>query len=154
VSRVVFGQKFPGEKGNMIYFIVVMQQPVLVSPELTAKSSHSHHKMPQGYKELTVWPAKTNSLWAIPLMSKKMISMLFSYLTFLGLPWTKHPCTAHAFILKHLSHHCQGLCRTSSEICATQNGIRPDTWLQVKRQKASAHPPICVKFCTLTSKMC
>jgi hypothetical protein len=39
--------------------------------------------------ELTVWPARTNSLWTIPLMSKKMMSMLltllFTCLTFFSL---------------------------------------------------------------------
>jgi hypothetical protein len=39
-SHVVFGQKFPGEKGSVIQCVVVMQWPVLLSPKLGAKSSH------------------------------------------------------------------------------------------------------------------
>jgi hypothetical protein len=35
--------------------------------------SRSHHKMPQQYAELTVWPARANSLWTIPFMSKKIM---------------------------------------------------------------------------------
>jgi hypothetical protein len=38
---------------------------------------------------LTVWSARTNSLWTVPLMSKKMMSMLLTLLfvcvTFFGL---------------------------------------------------------------------
>jgi hypothetical protein len=36
---VVFGKKFPGEKGSVRRCVVVMQQPVL-SPKFGAKSSH------------------------------------------------------------------------------------------------------------------
>jgi hypothetical protein len=39
-SRVVFDKKFPGEKGSVRPCVVVMQQPVLMSPKLGAKSSH------------------------------------------------------------------------------------------------------------------
>jgi hypothetical protein len=35
-----FGQIFPGEKGSVKRSIVVMQQPVLLSPKFGAKSSH------------------------------------------------------------------------------------------------------------------
>jgi hypothetical protein len=51
--------------------------------------SRSHRKTSQQYAQLTVWPASTNSLWTIPLMSKKMMSMRFTLfstcLTFFGL---------------------------------------------------------------------
>jgi hypothetical protein len=36
-SQVLYGQKFPGEKGSVTRCIVVMQQPVLLSPKLGAK---------------------------------------------------------------------------------------------------------------------
>jgi hypothetical protein len=37
-SHVVFGQKFPGEKGSVRRCVVVMQQPVLLHPKFEAKS--------------------------------------------------------------------------------------------------------------------
>jgi hypothetical protein len=39
-SHVVFGQKFPGEKGTVRRCVIVMQQPVLLSPKFGAKPSH------------------------------------------------------------------------------------------------------------------
>jgi hypothetical protein len=39
-SLVVFGQKFPGEKGNVRQCVVKTQQPVLLSHKFGAKSSH------------------------------------------------------------------------------------------------------------------
>jgi hypothetical protein len=39
-SHVVFGQKFPGEKGSVRQCAVVMQQPVLLLPQLGVKSLH------------------------------------------------------------------------------------------------------------------
>jgi hypothetical protein len=39
-SHVVFGQKFPGKKGSVRWCIVMMQQPVLLSPKFRAKTSH------------------------------------------------------------------------------------------------------------------
>jgi hypothetical protein len=39
-SHVVFGQKFPGENGSVRWCVVIMQQPVLLSPKFEAKSSH------------------------------------------------------------------------------------------------------------------
>jgi hypothetical protein len=44
-SNIIFGQKFPGEKGSVRRCVVVMQQPVLLSPNFKAKSLHmfTHH---------------------------------------------------------------------------------------------------------------
>jgi hypothetical protein len=71
---------------------------------------------------------------------------------------------SHAFFLKRLSNHCQGLHCSFSEICIKsyavhlsdpiQRHTRQDTRLQAKERKKSTHPPTCVKFCTLTSKIC
>jgi hypothetical protein len=36
----VFGKEFPDEKGSVGQCIAVMQQPVLLSPKVGAKSSH------------------------------------------------------------------------------------------------------------------
>jgi hypothetical protein len=76
-----------------------------------------------------------------------LLTLLFTCLTF--------------FVV--LSNHCQGLCRTFSEICTkfdahslldqSQNRIRPDTRLHIEGRKKSACPPSCVKFCTLTPKI-
>jgi hypothetical protein len=62
----------------------------------------------------------------------------------LSMPF-KHLCTAHAFILERLSNHCQGLHRTTSEICSkfdavclsnpSRNRVRPDMKLQIKQCK-------------------
>jgi hypothetical protein len=40
-SHVVFGQKFPAEKGSVRWSIVMIQQPVLLSPEFRVKSFHA-----------------------------------------------------------------------------------------------------------------
>jgi hypothetical protein len=73
---------------------------------------------------MTVWPARTNYLWTIPLMSKKTLSMvltlLFTCLAFSVCPKLstsfKHLCTTQAFFPKCLSNHCQRLCHTFFEI--------------------------------------
>jgi hypothetical protein len=91
-SHIVFGQKFPGKKGSVRRCIVVMQQPVLLSPKFGTKSSTfsgSGRKTSEKCTELTLWPTRTNSLRTIPLMSNKMMSMLltllFTCLAFFGL---------------------------------------------------------------------
>jgi hypothetical protein len=35
-SRVIFSQKLPGEKGNVSRCVIVMQQPVVLSPKFWA----------------------------------------------------------------------------------------------------------------------
>jgi hypothetical protein len=55
-SHVVFGQKFPREKINERQCADVMQEPVLLLPK---------------FVELTVWPARANSLWTILFMQRK-----------------------------------------------------------------------------------
>jgi hypothetical protein len=35
-NPVIFGQKFPSEKGSVWWFVVMMQQPVLLSPKFGA----------------------------------------------------------------------------------------------------------------------
>jgi hypothetical protein len=70
----------------------------------------------------SVWPARTNSLWAIHLISKKMMSMLLTSLHFASLHFSlsfdlpfKHPYTAPAFFPELLSNHWQVLSRIVSE---------------------------------------
>jgi hypothetical protein len=74
------------------------------------------------------------------------------------------PYTVHTFFPERLSNDCQGLRRTFSEICLkfdpvflsnrSWNRIKPDKRLQIKGRKNSSRPPNCVKFCTLTPKIC
>jgi hypothetical protein len=45
-SHVVFGKKFPGEKGSVKRCVVVIQQQVLLSPKFGAKSSHIFTQSP------------------------------------------------------------------------------------------------------------
>jgi hypothetical protein len=45
-SLVVFDQKFPGEKKNVTRRVVVMQQPVLLSPKFGQKSSYTVTQLP------------------------------------------------------------------------------------------------------------
>jgi hypothetical protein len=45
-SHVVFGHKFPGEKGNVRGCVAVIQQPVLLLPKFRAKSSHIFKQSP------------------------------------------------------------------------------------------------------------
>jgi hypothetical protein len=38
--HIVSVQKFPGENGSVRWCIIIMQQPVVLSPKFMAKSSH------------------------------------------------------------------------------------------------------------------
>jgi hypothetical protein len=133
--------------------------------------SSSRRKLSQQHAELTVWPSRTNYIWTIPLMSKKMMNMLltllFSCIAFFVLPWTQHAIQTNVygsnFLPELLSNHCRSLHYTLSEICTKFDGfplsdltryhMRPDTRLQIKRREKLAHPTSCVK-CTLTPKIC
>jgi hypothetical protein len=62
------------EKGSMKWCIVLMQQPVLLSPKFGAKSSHissSLRKTSQLYAEFIVCRTRQNSLWTIHLIIKE-----------------------------------------------------------------------------------
>jgi hypothetical protein len=45
-SHVVFGKTFPGGKGSVRRCVVVMQQPIVLSPKFGAKSSHIFTQSP------------------------------------------------------------------------------------------------------------
>jgi hypothetical protein len=45
-SHIVCGKKYPAAKGNVRQGIVVMKQPVLLSPKFGAKSSHIFTQSP------------------------------------------------------------------------------------------------------------
>jgi hypothetical protein len=69
-SHVVFGQKFPAEKGRVRRSIVVLQEPCFVTKIRGKVFAHFQAitEKVQYYAELTVWPARPNSLRAIHLM--------------------------------------------------------------------------------------
>jgi hypothetical protein len=148
-------KKFHGEKGRLRWCIVVMRQPVILSPKFRAKYSHIFTKAPQNITlvcRIDCLACQDEFFANNPLDVKENDEHA-----------PDMPLTAHAFFPEHLSSHCQGLCCTFSEICTTvaavplsdpsQNSIRPDTRLQIKGLKISAPPPSCVKFCTLTPKI-
>jgi hypothetical protein len=134
-SHVVFRQKFPGEKGSVRRCIVVMQQPVVLSPKFGVKSSHIFTQSPR---------------------HSSMRNLLF------GLPG-RSLCEQSPWHLRMLVKSLPGLSSHISEICTkfdehpllgpSRNRIRPYTRPQIKRGKKSSRPS-CVKFCTLTPKMC
>jgi hypothetical protein len=77
-------KKIPGEKENVRRHLVVMQQPVLLSPEFGAKSSHILTLLQQnvtvvcGIDCLACYG--NFFLWTISLISKKTMSMLLTLL--------------------------------------------------------------------------
>jgi hypothetical protein len=93
------------------------------------------------------------------LMSKKMISMLFTLpftcLTFFGFGgfglflWEDY-----CFVLGSQPQiQLLSPVNTLDKEVASQNHIRPDTTLQIKGHKKSARPPGCMKLYTLTPKL-
>jgi hypothetical protein len=90
-SHVVFGQKFSGEKGSVRQCVVVMQQPVFLSPMFRVKSSHILMQSPLNVTE--VWRidcfACQNEFFVNnPLDVKKMsmlLTLLLTCLTSFGL---------------------------------------------------------------------
>jgi hypothetical protein len=174
-SHVASGSSFPGEKGSVILCVVVKLQQVLLSPKFGSKSSHIFTQSPlnftvvcgidcltcQGefFKNNSL--AKENDEHALDFTLQ--LSHLFLVLLSLDMSF-KHPCRAHAFFTERLSNQRQSLRRTVSEICTkcdavplsdpSRNGVRPDTRLQIRGLKNSARPPSCVKFCTLSPKIC
>jgi hypothetical protein len=73
------------------------------------------------------------------------------------------PCMAHASFPECFSIHCQGLCRTFSEICTKFDAVPllDPTWNRIsdiynfkkENVKKLPCPSSCVKFCTLTPNM-
>jgi hypothetical protein len=68
-----FWSKLPGEKGSVRQCVALMQQPV---PGKAFAHFHCRRKTSRQYAELTVWPARMNSLRTILFKSKKIMSML------------------------------------------------------------------------------
>jgi hypothetical protein len=85
--------------------------------------SNSRREKSQYYEELTVWPARTESLWTISLISKKIMNILLTLLLSVSMS-LNFPCTAHAFFPEGLCNHCQGLPPTFSQICTMFDAVR------------------------------
>jgi hypothetical protein len=100
-------------------------------------------------------------------MSMRLASLL-TCLAFFDLLWTEQviqtPEYGSCFFPKRLSNYYQGLYGNSSYICAKfdahslpnpyRNHIRPSTRLLMKGHNKSVRLPSCMKFCTLTPKIC
>jgi hypothetical protein len=116
-SHVVFGNKFPGNKGSVRRCDIMMQQPVLLSSKFGGWSlrtfSCSCRKTSQQYTELLVWPTRTNSLWTIPLMSKKMMSMLDFALHLSHLFQSRWVRTFHVRLMLSSQNACLIIARVS-----------------------------------------
>jgi hypothetical protein len=80
-----FCQKFPDEKGSVRRCVVVMQQPVLLSPKFASKSSHIAVKCHSSMRNW-LFGLPTRSLCEqSPWCQKKTMSMLLTFLfTFLA----------------------------------------------------------------------
>jgi hypothetical protein len=93
-SRIVFGKKIPRWKRKCETVRCRDATASSFVVEVFATFSRSRRKASQQYAELTVWTARTNSLWTILLMSNKMMRMLLTSLltclAFFGLPLTEH----------------------------------------------------------------
>jgi hypothetical protein len=100
-SHVVLGQKFHGEKGS-VRQCAMMQQPVLLLPKFRAKSFPIFMQS-QYCADLTVLPSRTNSLQAIPLMSKKTMSMSLSRLLQSAMNRAYHLSTCLRLMLSSLN---------------------------------------------------
>jgi hypothetical protein len=104
------------------------------------------------------YPLRHRKWWACSWLCSSPVSLFSVSVS------SDFPCTANAFFPGRLSNHCQRLRRTPYEICTkfdavslsdpSRNHISPDTRLEIKGRKKSARPPSCVKFCTLTPKIC
>jgi hypothetical protein len=122
--------------------VVVMQQQVLLSPKFGSKCSHIFTQSPYSITVMcgmSVRPACQDEFFENnPLDVKENddhaldftfhLYHLFSLCEF-GLSvygscfLPPFPCMVHAFLPEHLSNHCQGLRRTSSQICTKFDAI-------------------------------
>jgi hypothetical protein len=79
-THVIFCQKIPGWKWKCETMrcrdATTSSFVVKVCGEIFARS---RSKASQQCAELTAWPARTNYLWTIALMSKKVMSMLLTF---------------------------------------------------------------------------
>jgi hypothetical protein len=135
--------------------------------------SCSHYKTLDYYVELTVWPARMNSLWTIPLMGGKKrkidnhapeFSLHLSQLFWSWWVWTfqlggfllcLRVRAINLALITSDNPRQEGRAKSDAHslfLCQI-HCIRPDT-LQIKGCKKSAHPPKFMKFCTLTPKIC
>jgi hypothetical protein len=87
VGCVVFGQGFPGKK-EVRDGVLSWSDSQFFCRQSSGWSvrtlSCSCHETLQQYVKLTVWPARMNPLWTIPL------TLLCARLAFFSLPWTEN----------------------------------------------------------------
>jgi hypothetical protein len=91
------------------YFVAKVRSEVFAHFHALAITHHS---------SIWLWPARKNFLWIVPLVSKKMMSMLFICLVF--------SCLRDFGLSLHglwLSNHCQGLHRTFSVACTEVDAV-------------------------------
>jgi hypothetical protein len=139
-----------------------MQQQVILSAKFRAKSSHIFMQLPWnvaavcGIDCLACQDIRENYEHALDFALHCLASFRCrSVWTFRAqlMPSSPNACP----IIARISH-------TFSEIYTkfdavpfldpSWNRIGPDTRLQIKGRKESAHPPSCVKFCISTPKIC
>jgi hypothetical protein len=121
--------------------------------------SHICHKIHSSMRELTVWPARTNSLWTIPLTTKKIMSMLLTYPTFFDLGEfglmlsSPNVCLIIARDPLHFFRDLYKIwCTLAVEAIPKLRQTRYTT--PKKGTKNSPHSSGCMKFCTLAPKTC
>jgi hypothetical protein len=152
---VVSSKKFPGEKGSVRWYVLVMQQ-FFVTKVRGEVFAHFHAVARKGHSSFRNWlfglqgPALCEQY---PWFKRKWLACSwlcslpvspFSVSVTFDAPF-KYPCTAYAFFPERLSNHCQGLRRNLSKICTkfdadsqsdpSRNRLRPDTPLQTKGRK-------------------
>jgi hypothetical protein len=119
-SHVVFGNKFHGEKGNVRRCVVVMQQPVLLSPRFRGEVfAYFHTVAVKRHSSMRNWlfglPGRIlceqssrcqRKWWACSWLCSSPVS---PFSVSVGLDF---PCTDHASFSEPSSNHCQNIRRT------------------------------------------
>jgi hypothetical protein len=130
MSHVVFGQK-----GSVRWWVVMLQQPILLSPKFREKSSHI---CMQSLQNVTVicgigYLACQDEFFVNNPLDVKgsdehapdftlRLSRHFSVFPEPSMSF-EHPCTVHTFFPEYLSNHYHGLCCTFSEICTKFDAV-------------------------------
>jgi hypothetical protein len=142
---LLFGKKFPGEKGSVRRFVFVMQQPSsFVAKVRGGIFSNFHTAAVRCHTTMRNWlfglPGRILCQQS-PWYERKFMSMLLSLsvcLSLFGLGDFGFSAFGLCLIPERLSNHRQGLRPTFSEICTTLaagsfwNRIRPITLLEIK----------------------
>jgi hypothetical protein len=143
-SHATFGQKFPGKRGSVRQCVSAMQQPFFSSAKFFAH-----------FRAVTIKCCSNMRNWLFGLPGWILCEQSFGCLR----KW----CACFDFFLylsrlfwsvrvfpRSLPHSFQDL----HEIWCSSFVGSITKLLQIRGSKKSAHPPNCVTFCTLTSKIC